>query len=84
MRCLRRFFCSLGLGAFAVLVAIAPAHAAELASPEYQVKAVFLFQVIQYVTWPEHTFASPDAPIEIGVLGENPFGSALDRVLPST
>jgi hypothetical protein len=52
--------------------------AAESVAKEYQIKAVFLFNVVQFVQWPESVFAGPDAPIAIGVLGENPFGTALD------
>jgi YfiR/HmsC-like len=55
-----------------------------LAAPapaEYQVKAVFLFNFTQFVDWPEQAFADPRAPFVIGVLGRDPFGSALDEVV---
>jgi hypothetical protein len=48
------------------------------ASSEYQVKAVFLFNFAQFVEWPASAFTERGAPIVIGVLGENPFGSYLD------
>jgi len=47
------------------------------ASREYQVKAVCLWRLAQYVQWPTNTFASTNSPIVIAVLGENPFGNAL-------
>jgi hypothetical protein len=50
-------------------------------SPEYQIKAVFLFNLAQFVEWPARAFAEPGAPLVIGVLGEDPFGSYLDETL---
>jgi hypothetical protein len=43
----------------------------------YRLKAVFLFNFTQFVTWPPAAFASEASPFVIGVLGENPFGTAL-------
>lgn len=54
---------------------------ASLPSHEYQVKAIFLFNFIQFVQWPAATFARPDSPILIGVLGYDPFGPALEAVI---
>jgi len=45
---------------------------------EYQIKAAFLYNFIQFVKWPGTTFPTPDAPFCIGILGDDPFGSALD------
>lgn len=50
-------------------------------SAEYQVKAVFLFNLAQFVEWPPRAFAEPRAPLVIGVLGEDPFGSYLDETV---
>ncbi len=47
-------------------------------SPEYQVKAVFLFNFAQFVEWPPQSFEDAAAPFVIGVLGTDPFGSALE------
>lgn len=60
-------------------VAGAPTAVA-MTMPEYQLKAVYLLQFTRYVTWPADRFTSPDAPIILGVLGPNPFGSTLDEV----
>lgn len=46
-----------------------------------QLEAVFLFNFTQFVEWPEHAFAEPKAPIVIGVLGEDPFGSYFDSLV---
>lgn len=53
----------------------------KLESPEYQVKAVFLFNFAQFVEWPANTFPEENSPIVIGVLGQDPFGSYLDETV---
>src|SRR5437868_2964053 len=50
-------------------------------SPEYQVKAVFLFNLAQFIQWPARAFPDPGAPLIIGVLGDDPFGGYLDETL---
>jgi hypothetical protein len=63
-----------------VLLLASVAVAAQSPS-EYQVKAVFLFNFTQFVDWPAQSFADPRAPFVIGVLGRDPFGSALDEAV---
>lgn len=58
---------------------LAPAQSS--APSEYQLKAVFLFNFTQFVKWPPATFAAPDAPLVIGVLGPDPFGLFLDETV---
>lgn len=48
---------------------------------EYQIKAVFLFNFAQFVEWPDKAFTNANAPIVIGILGEDPFGTALDEAI---
>jgi hypothetical protein len=50
-------------------------------SAEYQLKAVFLFNFAQFVEWPARAYRDAQAPLVIGVLGEDPFGSFLDRLV---
>ncbi|HLP42760.1 MAG TPA: YfiR family protein, partial [Fibrobacteria bacterium] len=50
-------------------------------APEYLIKAAYLYQFLQYVTWPTDSFPSRDSPIVIGILGQDPFGEAIDRVV---
>ncbi len=45
---------------------------------EYQMKAALLFNIARFLEWPEGSFRTPSAPMIIGVLGEDPFGIALD------
>lgn len=49
-----------------------------VSSPEYQLKAVFLFNFTQFVNWPPGSFSSDASPMVIGVLGPDPFGSFLE------
>ncbi len=51
------------------------------AVPEYVLKAGFLYNFAKYVVWPADAFASADAPISIGVVGSDPFGPDLERIL---
>ena len=65
---------------FAGTVALsAPARAQ--VSKEYQLKAVFLWRLAQFTQWPSEAFENPDSPIVICVLGENPFGDALNAAV---
>jgi hypothetical protein len=50
-------------------------------SSEYLIKAGFIYNFANLVQWPSNAFAQPDSPIVIGILGEDPFGTILDRVL---
>jgi hypothetical protein len=65
----------------AVLPGWAVAAAAQAKPTEYQLKAVFLFNFAQFTTWPDSAFAAPDAPLVIGVLGNDPFGKDLDAAV---
>jgi hypothetical protein len=46
---------------------------------EYQVKAAFLLNFTKFIEWPAAAFETPAAPIAICILGDDPFGSALDQ-----
>ena len=63
-----------------LLLFLLPARGAEV-TREYQVKAVFLFNFAQFVEWPAAAFPDAVTPITIGVLGDDPFGAALDEVV---
>ena len=58
-----------------------PVSAQVVRAPEYSLKAAYLLNFTQFVEWPSNGFISPDAPIVIGVLGEDPFGGALDQAI---
>ena len=50
-------------------------------SREYDLKAVFLYNLASFVDWPPSAFTSPEAPFVIAVVGEDPFGRVLDEVV---
>jgi hypothetical protein len=47
-------------------------------SGEYEVKGAFLYKFASFVAWPE---ATRQAPLGICVVGQDPFGGALERVV---
>jgi len=47
---------------------------------EYQIKAVFLEQFTRFIEWPDSsTVSDTSAPFIVAVIGENPFGSILEK-----
>ncbi|MEP7340325.1 MAG: YfiR family protein [Acidobacteriota bacterium] len=51
------------------------------AASEYQVKAAFLYNFAKFVEWPSEAFSNGGAPLVIGVIGDDPFGSAIDQTI---
>jgi hypothetical protein len=52
------------------------------ASPrEYDIKAAFLYHFTQFVELPDAAFPAPDAPFVIGLVGKDPFGRSLQRIV---
>lgn len=50
-------------------------------SSEYLIKAGYIYNFAKLVEWPATTFAQPDSPIVIGIVGNDPFGPVIDKVL---
>lgn len=48
---------------------------------EYQVKAAFLFNFAKFVEWPADAFPGVDAPLQICLLGQDPFGHEFEEVI---
>jgi hypothetical protein len=48
---------------------------------EYQVKAAFLFNFARFVEWPPNASVGATDPVDFCVLGDDPFGDALDRAV---
>ena len=69
------------LALMTTLLPAVQALGAGTAVPEYAAKAAFLLNIAKYATWPPTAFADSSAPIVIGILGDDPFGSVLDRVV---
>ncbi len=68
----KTLFLSLGL----LLLAAGPKPAAGEVS-EYGVKAAYLYNFTQFVHWPQGAL-DDGSPLVIGILGDDPFGAALD------
>ena len=47
------------------------------AQREYEIKAAYLYNFINYINWPDRALPPAGGAITIGVIGQNPFGSAL-------
>lgn len=47
-------------------------------------KAAFLFNFAKFVEWPDRSFESPQSAFRICVIGQDPFGGALDEYLGKT
>ncbi|HKV06252.1 MAG TPA: YfiR family protein [Candidatus Acidoferrales bacterium] len=62
--------------------ACSTAGGAQTNSPgEYQLKAAFLFNFAKFIEWPPTSFANPQSPFFICVLGMDPFGRTIDDLL---
>lgn len=44
---------------------------------EYEIKAAYIYNFINYIDWPENAFPASGGTITIGVVGQTPFGAAL-------
>jgi hypothetical protein len=66
-----------GMALFALLASPLPA-----APPnEYALKSVFLYNFCHFIEWPASAFNSPNEPLTIGVVGDDPFGSLLKEAV---
>ena len=70
---------SFGIGLVLVIVSSVAAGQASV-SEEYRSKADFLVKFLDFVEWPQSTFASAQAPFLVCVRGDFPFGTSLAEV----
>jgi hypothetical protein len=72
-----------GLATLATLAllaaAVGPAQA-QAARLEYAVKATFLYKLAAFVDWPASAFSEAASPLNVCVVGANPFGEQLEQV----
>jgi hypothetical protein len=72
----------LAIGAVTALLPVSTSGSAELSrSSEYELKAAFLYNFVKFTEWPAEEMANKSEPFVIGVLGKDPFGAALDKVI---
>lgn len=67
------------MAALSLLLMVTGCAAAQ--NDEYQVKAAFLYNFARFMEWPPEAFSSPEEPITVCVVGQNPFGAALEQVM---
>ena len=76
--------CVLRPAMLAVLVCVtySAMTAAQSGAPtEYQVKAAFLVNFAKFVEWPDTSFADARAPMVLGIVGDDPFGTDLSQMV---
>lgn len=61
----------------ALFIGIGPAGAA-VQLQEQKIKAGLLYNFVKYTSWPQSSFAKPDDPFQICLLGGDSFEGALD------
>jgi hypothetical protein len=62
------------------LALIQPWTALAQSTSEYDLKAAFLYNFSSFVEWPAEAF-SENSEFVIGILGEDPFGAAIERTV---
>lgn len=63
-----------------VVPTVPQARADTTSSREYQVKAAFLFSFINFVDWPKEKLTEGNNQINIGIIGNDPFGKAFEPI----
>jgi hypothetical protein len=66
--------------ALSLLVGLAGGEELHTSNP-HAVMANYLRVLPAYVEWPTNTFATPEEPWRIGILGADPFGELLEKAL---
>lgn len=69
----------MGIAVVFLFFCLAKVRAAGLS--EYEVKAAFLYNFVQFVEWPGRVFTAREAPLVIGIFGTDPFGASLERII---
>ncbi len=83
-----RFLRAVGTAVIATVLAcsgsgpqIHAADAPRAPSREHELKAAALYNIILFTDWPAAAFASPKAPLIIGVLGRGPVADVLETLI---
>lgn len=71
----------LALSFVCMLVAGVKPARADSSTAEYRVKAAFLYNFSKFVEWPAAAMGDSDRPFVIGVCGDDPFGSDLNKTV---
>ncbi|OGR06099.1 MAG: hypothetical protein A2511_16590 [Deltaproteobacteria bacterium RIFOXYD12_FULL_50_9] len=63
-----------------IAFSIVPVWAIAAEPTENAVKAAYLYNFAQFVDWPPDTWTSSSEPFNVCILGDNPFGRALETI----
>ncbi len=65
-----------------VLVAFSAQSFQVAATPrnEYETKAGYLLNFVEFIDWPPGAFPHPQSPLILGILGKDPFGPELEKL----
>ncbi len=77
---LRRFRLAMALVAAGATLALSPASALD-GELEYSVKAAYLLKFAKFIEWPAGSPGTSNSTFTICVLGKNPFGNSLARIV---
>jgi len=81
-RCGGKSLRSVAMAVLGLLLLSMTVRAQESRELEYEVKAAFLLKFAMFVQWPTNTLAAdPQAPLVVGILGEDPFGVKFDQAV---
>ena len=78
---LARLACAIALAGFFGMASANTIAAEDPTTLEQRVKAAFLYQFASYVEWPAPSFAQPDTPLTIGVLGAETLAVELKQLV---
>ncbi|MCU7873503.1 MAG: YfiR family protein [Candidatus Thiodiazotropha sp. (ex Lucinoma borealis)] len=76
---MRSFFRTLTL--FALLYLLPSDYAHAESATEHELKAVFLYNFANYITWPESAFQNQDSPFNYCLLGRSRINDSLNAVI---
>jgi hypothetical protein len=63
------------------LISLPSALAQDSTTPDYKIKAAFLYNFAKLTDWPASAFSTVKSPLVIGVLGRDPFGALLEETI---
>jgi len=80
----RYFLIFLILFIFPLIVNITISDAQQEKHSEYEVKAAFIYNFLKFIDWPDGAFAGRSDTVNLCVLGDDPFGTALNSIEEET
>lgn len=79
-----RVFSLIIIAGYVAAGGLSNAWAESSSSHEYLIKAAFLYNFAKFVEWPAESFKDDLSPLNLYVLGEDPFGATLDSIKDKT